>query len=106
MLFIARSLLSPSRLLYTRMVSVASERSLGLFESVMLICCLGYPHPENQRLASRLESIVRENGAVPATIGILNGSAHVGMSESQIAELLEKSDLRKVSRRDIAFATG
>ncbi|KAF2402275.1 hypothetical protein EJ06DRAFT_554939 [Trichodelitschia bisporula] len=69
----------------------------------------GYPYPENVALASELESIVRINGGVPATIGILNGVAKVGMSPEEIIQLASsvgQASTLKLSRRDLAFATG
>ncbi|KAL9638664.1 MAG: hypothetical protein Q9204_001416 [Flavoplaca sp. TL-2023a] len=69
----------------------------------------GFPYPENTALASHLESIVRLNGGVPATIGVLNGVARVGLSPEEIIELASsagKPDTRKVSRRDLGYICG
>ncbi|KAI4279753.1 MAG: hypothetical protein LQ337_000033 [Flavoplaca oasis] len=69
----------------------------------------GFPYPENTTLASHLESVVRLNGGVPATIGVLNGVARVGLSPEEIIELASsagKPDTRKVSRRDIGYICG
>lgn len=69
----------------------------------------GWPYPENVALASRLESLVRVNGGIPATIGVLNGVAQVGMSPENLIELTESIDRQKVwkiSRRDLGFITG
>ena len=69
----------------------------------------GYPYPENVALASHLESLVRVNGGIPATIGILNGVARVGMSAEEVIELVStagRPDTLKVSRRDLGYITG
>ncbi|KAJ5724959.1 Pseudouridine-5'-phosphate glycosidase [Penicillium malachiteum] len=69
----------------------------------------GFPYPENIALASLLESVVRANGGVPATIGILGGVARVGMSAEEIVELAstaEKKTALKVSRRDLGYICG
>lgn len=69
----------------------------------------GFPYPENVALASRLESLVRVHGAVPATIGILNGIAHVGMDADQIIQLVSTAgspNTWKLSRRDLGFIAG
>ena len=69
----------------------------------------GFPHPENIALASRLESLVRTNGGIPATIGVLNGIAKVGFAADELIELLESAgrfDTRKLSRRDLAYICG
>ncbi|KAI9803772.1 MAG: hypothetical protein M1825_001652 [Sarcosagium campestre] len=65
-----------------------------------------FPYPDNVALASALESIVRVNGAVPATIGVLNGIARVGLGPEELIELAAsagRSTTRKVSRRDLAY---
>ncbi|KAF7197473.1 Pseudouridine-5'-phosphate glycosidase [Pseudocercospora fuligena] len=69
----------------------------------------GFPYPENLALASRLESLVRINGAVPATIGILEGVARVGLGADELMRLISEPgspDLLKVSRRDLGFVLG
>lgn len=69
----------------------------------------GFPYPENIALAQLLESVVRENGGVPATIGILGGIARVGMTAEDIVELAstaEKKTALKVSRRDLGYICG
>lgn len=70
---------------------------------------VGFPYPENVALASHLESLVRVNGGVPATIGILNGKARVGMDPEQLIRLISTAgskDTWKISRRDLAFIGG
>lgn len=69
----------------------------------------GFPYPENVALASHLESVVRVNGGVPATIGILDGVALVGMSPEELIQLTStsgKSTTLKLSRRDLSFVGG
>ena len=70
---------------------------------------LGFPYPENIALSSRLESIVRQNGGVPATIGILNGVAKVGFEAEELIKLLSTAGSPttvKVSRRDLGLVCG
>jgi hypothetical protein len=69
----------------------------------------GFPYPDNTELALDLEAIVRRHGAVPATIGILNGVARVGMSPDEITALTSaagKPETMKVSRRDLPYILG
>ncbi|EXJ95450.1 hypothetical protein A1O1_00572 [Capronia coronata CBS 617.96] len=69
----------------------------------------GFPYPDNVALASHLESLVRVNGGVPATIGILNGRAIVGMDPEEIIQLVSTAGSEntwKVSRRDLGFIGG
>ncbi|CAG8250037.1 unnamed protein product [Penicillium nalgiovense] len=69
----------------------------------------GFPYPDNIALAALLESVVRANGGVPATIGVLDGVAKVGLSTEELIELAstaqDKSAL-KVSRRDLGYICG
>jgi len=62
----------------------------------------GLPHPFNLRAAALMEAAVREEGAVPATIGLLRGRVIVGMTPDEVEELATGSGVAKVSLRDIA----
>ena len=64
----------------------------------------GMPYPENRETALQVESKVRENGAVPATIAVIEGEVRVGLDESCIDSLAQASDVMKLSRADLAFA--
>lgn len=69
----------------------------------------GFPYPDNIALASHLESVVRVTGGVPATIGIIDGVARVGLSAEELVRLagsFGKKETLKISRRDLAFACG
>ncbi|PID64555.1 MAG: pseudouridine-5-phosphate glycosidase [Gammaproteobacteria bacterium] len=64
----------------------------------------GMPYPQNAEMAREVEKIVRENGAIPATIAIIGGRIKVGLHEDDL-EHLAKTGLAvtKVSRRDLPF---
>ena len=64
----------------------------------------GLPRPQNLETARRLEQIVREAGAVPATIAILNGQLHVGLTSDEIHFTAENDEIRKISIRDLPIA--
>jgi pseudouridine-5'-phosphate glycosidase len=64
----------------------------------------GLPRPQNLQTARRLEEIVREGGAVPATIAITGGKLNVGLNEDQVRLLAEETHIRKISTRDISLA--
>ncbi len=64
----------------------------------------GLPYPQNIETALKLEAVVRENGAVPATIAVFGGEFHVGLDQAQIEQLATRKDIRKISRRDLAIA--
>lgn len=62
----------------------------------------GMPYPQNVETALKVEDIVRQNGAVPATIAILNGKLKVGLNKEEIDYLGKKGlEVTKASRRDI-----
>lgn len=64
----------------------------------------GLPHPDNLRVAREIEQTVRDNGAVPATIGMINGELIVGLDDTQIQHLALAGDVAKLSVRDLAIA--
>ena len=64
----------------------------------------GMPYPRNIEMATRVEALVRDNGAVPATIAILDGRLQIGLDASQIERLGHGSEVMKVSRRDLGYA--
>ena len=61
----------------------------------------GMPYPQNVKTALEVEAIIRENGAVPCTIGIIDGVGVVGMSPEEIEEFGKRKGIAKVSRRDL-----
>lgn len=63
----------------------------------------GMPYPKNVETALNVEKIIRDHGAVPATIAILNGRLKVGLSRDEIEMLGKAGDVVKASRRDIPF---
>ncbi|HLM60662.1 MAG TPA: pseudouridine-5'-phosphate glycosidase [Pyrinomonadaceae bacterium] len=66
----------------------------------------GLPFPQNLETANRLENIVRENGATPATIAVFGGEFCIGLSANQIERLATDKNVRKISRRDLPIAVG
>ena len=65
----------------------------------------GLPAPANLETARRLESIVRDEGAAPRTVGIVDGAEMVGLSDAQLRRLATAEDVRKVSLRDLPVVT-
>src|ERR1043165_7377250 len=64
----------------------------------------GLPRPQNLQTAQRLEAVVREQGAVPATIAIIEGKLSAGLNDDQLHLLANNNDIRKISTRDISIA--
>ncbi|PIE15237.1 MAG: pseudouridine-5-phosphate glycosidase [Rhodobacterales bacterium] len=68
----------------------------------------GMPYPQNLETAQKVEERVRQSGATPATIAVLDGQLHIGLSEAQLQKLAQARDVAKLSRADFAacLATG
>jgi pseudouridine-5'-phosphate glycosidase len=64
----------------------------------------GLPHPQNLELARDMEKQVRDNGATPATIALLDGTIRIGLSDQELIRLSESESTLKVSHRDFATA--
>jgi pseudouridylate synthase len=64
----------------------------------------GMPYPANAQMAAMVEAVIRAEGAVPATIAVLNGNLKIGLSAEETAELAQVTDAMKLSRADLAFA--
>ena len=75
------------------------DRPVVALESTVI--AHGLPYPENIQTARAMETVVRENGAVPATIAILDGIPRVGLSDDDLEVLATSEQVRKVSRRDL-----
>lgn len=80
-------------------VALSQGRPVVALESTII--AHGLPRPSNLHVAREVESIVREEGAVPATIAILGGRVHIGLSDRQLIELSERDDITKASTRDL-----
>lgn len=63
----------------------------------------GMPYPQNVETARVVEDIIRENGAVPATIAIIDGKIKIGLSDEELELFGKSSGVAKVSRRDIGY---
>lgn len=85
-------------------VSDALERRLPVVALESTIIAHGMPYPHNVATARRLEAITREEGAVPATIAVLDGRICVGLSDAQLNDLATRAGVMKLSRRDLAWA--
>lgn len=64
----------------------------------------GLPRPDNLALALEAEAVVREEGVVPATVGVIGGIPKVGLGEGDLELLANEDDILKLSTRDLPFA--
>jgi pseudouridine-5'-phosphate glycosidase len=79
--------------------ALSNNRPVVALESTVIR--YGLPRPENLQTALRLEAIVREGEAAPATIAVLEGQISVGLNDDQITQLAGEDHIEKVSTRDI-----
>ncbi|MFE6893324.1 pseudouridine-5'-phosphate glycosidase [Streptomyces sp. NPDC057694] len=86
--------------------AVGAGRPVVALESTII--AHGLPRPRNLRVALELEQVVRDEGAVPATIAVLDGRPHVGLDKAQVERVANEDGIRKLSQRDLplAMATG
>ena len=82
--------------------AISDARPVVALESTVI--AHGLPYPQNIDTALKLESVIRESGAVPATIAVFGGEFCVGIDRGQIEQLATRKDIRKISRRDLPIA--
>lgn len=89
-------------------VASAQSRNQPIVALESTIITHGMPYPANVEMARQVEEDIRANGAVPATIAILNGQLCIGLEDAELSELAQAKNVRKVSRADFAttMATG
>ena len=80
--------------------ALAANQSVVALESTII--SHGMPYPQNVETALKVEQIIRDNGAVPATIAVIGGKLRAGLSKEEIDYLGKKGlDVTKASRRDL-----
>lgn len=82
--------------------ALAANRAVVALESTVI--AHGLPRPQNLETAQRLERIVRDEGASPATIAVLDGKLCVGLDQNKIEHLANSDHIKKISTRDLAVA--
>lgn len=81
--------------------AINSHKPVVVLESTII--SHGMPYPENLNTAYVVEDIIRNHGAVPATIALYQGKIHIGLTRSIMEHLAESDEVMKASRRDIAY---
>ena len=86
---------------YSNEVARAFSHGQAVVALESTIISHGMPYPENISTAQALEDTIREAGAVPATIAVLDGRIKIGLAEEQIEFLGQADNIKKASRRDL-----
>lgn len=84
-------------------VRTAKEQGKPIVALESTIISHGMPYPQNVQTAREVEQIIRDNGAVPATIAIIDGKIKIGLSDDELEMFGKSSDVAKASRRDLAY---
>ena len=87
---------------YSKEVSAAKSQGRPIVALESTIISHGLPHPINLDVAREVEGIVRSEGAVPATIAIIDGEIFVGLEEDQLIRIANDDNIVKASTRDLA----
>ncbi|MFF6996998.1 pseudouridine-5'-phosphate glycosidase [Streptomyces sp. NPDC008313] len=82
--------------------ALAARRPVVALESTII--AHGLPRPRNLQVALELEEAVRDEGAVPATIAVLDGRPHIGLDGEQLERVANEDGIRKLGHRDLAPA--
>jgi len=79
--------------------ALSAGRAVVALESTII--AHGLPRPDNLEIARRIEACVRDQGSVPATIAVLDGVVHVGLSPRLLEQVAHRDDITKASIRDL-----
>jgi len=88
---------------YSPEVQQAMEQGKPIVALESTIISHGMPYPLNVTTAKEVEEIIRDNGAVPATIAIFDGQIKIGLSNEEVELLGTSTDVAKASRRDLPY---
>ncbi|MBE0317719.1 MULTISPECIES: pseudouridine-5'-phosphate glycosidase [Bacillaceae] len=88
---------------YSVEVLEAKKNNKAIVALESTIISHGMPYPQNVETAKEVEDIIRKNGAVPATIAIIDGKIKIGLSDDEIEFLAKSDDIEKASRRDLPY---
>ncbi|OCS86915.1 pseudouridine-5'-phosphate glycosidase [Caryophanon tenue] len=90
-------------IVYSQEVQEAKEKGLPVVALESTIISHGMPYPQNVQTAREVEQIIRDNGAVPATIALIDGKIKIGLSDEELEMFGNAQDVAKASRRDIGY---
>jgi len=82
--------------------ALASGSPIVALESTII--SHGLPRPTNLEVARDVETIVRQHGATPATIAVIDGNVHIGLNDKELVTIATRDNILKASSRDLAIA--
>ena len=94
---------SKNFLVFSEEVTQAQAEGKPIVALESTIIAHGMPYPDNVKTALEVEEIVRQHGAIPATIAVLDGKIKIGLSEEEIQFLATSDQVAEVDRRDLPY---
>lgn len=95
---------APKSFVRSKTIIHAQNARLPIVALESAVITHGLPIPENINLAQEMEAEVRAHGATPATIALLEGKVHIGLTDLQLTKLVQMENTRKISLRDFGIA--
>ncbi len=92
-----------SAIKYSTEVSAAIAARTPIVALESTIISHGLPRPSNLKVAKECEGIIRQRGAIPATIALLDGVVHIGLEANELDAIANRDDISKASSRDLAI---
>jgi pseudouridine-5'-phosphate glycosidase len=92
-----------SAIKYSAEVSAAIAAGTPIVALESTIISHGLPRPSNLAVAQECERIIRQRGAIPATIALLDGVVHIGLEANELDAIANRDDISKASSRDLAI---
>lgn len=104
LLYVARTLSNVRDLVVSAEILAGVKNNLPIVALESTIISHGMPYPRNLECALHIEEVIRAEGAIPATIAILNGVPHVGLSKEQLYSIAKNQhSVMKASTKDLAY---
>jgi len=96
--------MKPLPLHFSPELARAREQGRAIVALESTIISHGMPYPQNVQMAREVEAIIREEGAVPATIAVIGGQIRIGLNDEDLELLGQSPEALKLSRRDLPYA--
>ncbi len=88
---------------FSKEVQEAQQKGTPIVALESTILSHGMPYPQNLSMAKNVEDIIRKEGVIPATVGIINGKIKIGLEKDELEYFATQKDIIKCSRRDFPY---
>ena len=90
--------------IFSKEIKKHKNNNLPILALESTIIAHGMPYPENLRFAKNIELNCRKKGVAPATIAVLDGRVHIGLTNKELKRVCQSKKILKLSKRDLPFA--